>query len=167
MSMETEIVYGEWIIIDGEYGVSLYPSEYFTADDAMANYGVIGCNIYEIDNVSGYCARLTMPGFLDSTEWQGPYGSEREAMRDLEKIFDLKGAFLSETDSRETSEELLATIWDISCEMNPGDVYRTADAIWHSPGDLMVNIVERVTNNHAKSPKDYYWGAAGNNWAED
>lgn len=35
---------------------------------------------------AGYYARLTMPGYMDSTDWRGPYRNENEALRELEEI---------------------------------------------------------------------------------
>mgnify|MGYP000736345245 CR=1 FL=1 len=163
MSMQSEIIYGNWIIIDGAYGVSVYPGEYFTIDDAIVDYGG---RVYEIDSTLGYCARLTMPGFLDSTEWIGPYDSEREAMRDIETMFDLEGVFLSENDSRETSPEILSAIWNVAKYIDPVNVYATADEIWQSPGDFLASIVDKVTDNHQNPAEDYCWGASGHKWAE-
>jgi len=42
--METETMFGQWIILDGVYGVSVYPEDYFsevgpfTSEQAAADY---------------------------------------------------------------------------------------------------------------------------------
>lgn len=36
-----------------------------------------------------YCARLSASGYLDCTDWQGPYGSVERAEKDLAETYDL------------------------------------------------------------------------------
>jgi len=83
--MRPETMHGEWIVIDGDYGVSVYPAAYFDESEAKAEYG---SRVYECETIAGWAARLSMPGFLDATEWQGPYDSEAEALRDLEALYE-------------------------------------------------------------------------------
>ena len=37
----------------------------------------------------GYVARLSAPGYMDCTEWEGPFGSVEEAMASLADHFDI------------------------------------------------------------------------------
>ena len=37
----------------------------------------------------GYVARMSAPGYMDCTEWEGPFGSVQEAMVALEESFEL------------------------------------------------------------------------------
>jgi len=83
-TMKPETVYGDWIVIDGDYGVSVYPGEYFDEIEAKADYGG---RVYECETITGWAARLSMPGFIDSTDWQGPYDSENAALQDVETIY--------------------------------------------------------------------------------
>ena len=41
------------------------------------------------DIATGWWARLSAPGFLDCTDWQGPYDSEEKALEELAETFDL------------------------------------------------------------------------------
>jgi hypothetical protein len=41
------------------------------------------------DSGPGWYARLTAPGYLDCTEWQGPYPSVFRAVRDLLRHFEI------------------------------------------------------------------------------
>jgi hypothetical protein len=91
--MENETMFGEWIILDGVYGVSLYPGDHFCEGDALADYlgtDKIAENIskvHECETIIGWAARLSMPGYLDCTDWHGPYDTEREALRDLKTLY--------------------------------------------------------------------------------
>ena len=38
---------------------------------------------------TGWCARLSAPGYMDCTEWCGPYRTEAEAIKALVDMFDL------------------------------------------------------------------------------
>ena len=37
--------------------------------------------------VEGWFARLSAPGYLDCTDWSGPFASEKEAMEYLEELY--------------------------------------------------------------------------------
>jgi len=84
-TMETETMFGEWIVIDGVYGVSVYPGDHFYEGDALADYlgtDRLAENISKVEKcetVQGWCARLSMSGYLDCTEWVGPFTSEQAA----------------------------------------------------------------------------------------
>lgn len=47
-----------------------------------------GCTV-TIERASGWWSRLSAPGYLDCTDWQGPYKTEREALDDLAKTHDV------------------------------------------------------------------------------
>lgn len=48
-----------------------------------------GIEIYEIDVESGWFAHLTAPGYMDQTEWSGPYKTKREAEDFIEEMYDV------------------------------------------------------------------------------
>lgn len=103
--MQPEIVEQYWVRVDGSNGVELVPcdvcgrlpvpgpheaeedyrrrcwaqvKEYFSSSAAL-----------DIEEVRGWGARLQAPGYLDSTEWQGPYDSYREALYAVCEDYDL------------------------------------------------------------------------------
>lgn len=41
------------------------------------------------DDCSGFYARLSAPGYLDCTEWCGPFKTEAEALRYVMTLFDV------------------------------------------------------------------------------
>lgn len=56
-----------WWKIDGSNGTEYFPCEYFGRSDALEAYGV--CDADTVEEVSGYGCRLSMPGYLDCTDW--------------------------------------------------------------------------------------------------
>ena len=46
-----------------------------------------GNDLYEIARKTGFFSRLSMPGYLDCTEWHGPFDTERKAAEYLEDIY--------------------------------------------------------------------------------
>ena len=44
---------------------------------------------YQVRRVPGYFARLSAPGYLDCTDWYGPYKTLAEAKEHLSAIFDV------------------------------------------------------------------------------
>lgn len=41
---------------------------------------VEGSEVYSIEKKKGWFGRLSAPGYMDATEWQGPYRTERQAL---------------------------------------------------------------------------------------
>ena len=72
--------------------------------------------------------------------------------------------WLAQSDSRETSPEILAAIFAVA-ENHTED---TLDVIWGDPEryDLLVTIYEIVTQNGLNDPTDFFWGANGSSWAD-
>lgn len=70
--MDKQIVYDRWVIVDTTQGTVCIPQEYVgkttqpTAKD-VADY--IDGEFISAEIIDGYGARLSMPGYLDCTEW--------------------------------------------------------------------------------------------------
>jgi hypothetical protein len=99
-TMEKQIVYGEWYEIDGDNGTEYINSDLVSVDldefyqdhertdipPGLKDY-VISEKVYSpIKIVKGYGARLTMPGFLDATEW-AVFETEKEAEEYLDEEY--------------------------------------------------------------------------------
>ena len=85
MTMEQiETMDGQWTVIDGGNGVSIYPEE-IKILDAIEDYGIGG--ICSIEVQYGWAARYTMSGFLDCTDWAGVFDSEDQAAEHLRDIY--------------------------------------------------------------------------------
>jgi hypothetical protein len=70
---------GKWDVIEDKYG-----------DVSVVPHGTIGYAEPEedeypkiLETLSGWCSRLSAPGYMDCTEWSGPFATQNEAWRDL------------------------------------------------------------------------------------
>jgi len=83
--MEPETCYTYWITWEDSEGCHLAPytslrSDYREVEEVR--------NIVESDHPA-WLSRLSAPGYLDSTEWEGPYDSEKEALEALAETYSL------------------------------------------------------------------------------
>ena len=74
--MKPEIFKGTCWQADTNNGIELYPCDYF---DSLSVADITDCGEDDIEKVYGYFARLSMPGYMDCTEWCGPFKTEAEA----------------------------------------------------------------------------------------
>lgn len=85
--MKTEVIEGQWIVIDGINGVSVYlHPELFSILDAIEDYGFEG--ITSIEVAYGYSGRLSASGYLDCTEWQGVFSTADACAAFLEELYE-------------------------------------------------------------------------------
>jgi hypothetical protein len=48
-----------------------------------------GSRIEEVERCEGWYARLSAPGYLDATEWHGPFDTEAEALASVKEMFEV------------------------------------------------------------------------------
>src|SRR5512146_2117415 len=101
--MQPEVYYGEYYSVETTAGTEIIPvdvsgkvssirelTDYCEEQITQLEYISYGCDGYpwiEPPMVrEGYLARLTMPGYLDSTAW-GAYSSEEEAREALDDMY--------------------------------------------------------------------------------
>lgn len=65
-------------------GIVSYPGEYFFPAEVAKMHDA---DVEDVETVIGWFARLSAPGYMDCTEWQGPYETEAEALADLAETF--------------------------------------------------------------------------------
>ena len=92
----------KWVQIDGTEGVVNVPIELLPQFEHMSNPELSTVNpgldqyyngeIWEVDIVEGHGARLSMPGYMDCTEWS-VYDSVEEARKGLEETYDIDVRF--------------------------------------------------------------------------
>lgn len=90
-------------------------------------------------------------------------GADDNETRQIRSGLDLENKFLASAENRETSDEIMNAIWRVA-----GCDYRSAVSLWeHGPDSAqLASIVEITTGNGRDGkPEDYFWGAAGNDWA--
>lgn len=61
------------------------PLDVFSLTDYLSKDG----DVVSIERASGWWSRLSAPGYLDCTDWQGPYTSADEALKDLAETHDI------------------------------------------------------------------------------
>ena len=95
--MKPEITEKEcWWVIYGEEGTYYYPMCQFTKKAAEDDYP----NFDSLDSCTGYGSRLSMPGFLDCTQW-AVFDTAAEAAEDL------LNQYYDRPDDEMTAEEVL------------------------------------------------------------
>jgi hypothetical protein len=84
--MRPQIVNEKFFRIEDQHGDSrLVPADaYGTAEKAAQEEGV---DVENVTEESGWFAQLSAPGYLDQTDWEGPFGSEEEARAHLEEMY--------------------------------------------------------------------------------
>lgn len=101
--------------------------------------------------VPGHWSAETIANLVDEV-----ISSARSAIEE-----DAKAAFLQESESRETSPEILEACWCVSDR-----TYDGADRVWGDPTDEeALSIWESVTRNGLRPSSEFFWGAAGSKWA--
>jgi len=61
-------------------------TEYPGNEEAAEAYGV---EPEDVETVFGWFSRLSEPGYLDCTDWSGPYDTEEEAARECREMYDI------------------------------------------------------------------------------
>lgn len=118
--MKPEVVQGTWLIVDTDLGGEVIPSDVVDMKEARelqsmmaADPGVPvdlkdfdlgkyvqGSQLYELDIKEGFGARLSAPGYLDSTDWTF-FDNEADAMEYLENAYG--------SDDESDDEQMLAS----------------------------------------------------------
>ena len=86
--MQAEIFHGHCQVIrNTREGDIITPEEYAQYpgnEDAAQAYGV---SADDVETVFGWFARLSAPGYMDCTEWSGPFDSEQAARDELREMY--------------------------------------------------------------------------------
>jgi hypothetical protein len=73
-----------WQDVEGQPLVPEDCAEYRGNEEAAKAYGL---EPEEVKTVFGWCARLSAPGYLDCTDWAGPFETEEEAIVALYEMY--------------------------------------------------------------------------------
>ena len=79
--MKPEIIRASMIDVDTDAGHVLVPAGVFNTSNPLEF--TEGTKLFGTDKVSGWFARLSAPGFMDCTEWEGPFDTEWEAKAEI------------------------------------------------------------------------------------
>lgn len=102
---------------------------------------------YIHETVTGkYFARFSAPGYMDATDWQGPYDTEEEARADLATTFDVcPGCWEACWDSDEPCVQVCSACEEehepnegskYACPVMGPSGYVPAPMVWKRPEDL-------------------------------
>jgi len=59
----------------------------FSQDEALELIAEAGAEIDPTEDLAGYYFRLSAPGYLDCTDWSGPYATEDGAVANMLSIY--------------------------------------------------------------------------------
>lgn len=93
--MEPEIIHTTMYSAEKNGETLTFPSVCFGKADVASEADV---EEDEIEEQTGWWARLSAPGYMDATEWLGPYETEDEAKDDLAEENNLCPSCLAELD---------------------------------------------------------------------
>lgn len=93
MFMKPEAIFGKFIIVETTNGTEIYPEGILSEDDIkdiILTQNICEDNTLDYETVEGWFGRLSASGYMDCTEWSGPYQSEEEALRSIEELYGLE-----------------------------------------------------------------------------
>lgn len=85
--MVPEVYEGSMWVVEDVWGQSFsFPADMFSKKEAR-NYV---SHARSTESMSGIFVRLSAPGYMDCTEWDGPFTTEEEALEHLKETYDLE-----------------------------------------------------------------------------
>lgn len=82
--MEPETFLGEmWVGENTNGDYFMYPADSFGKDEILSQEGKDS----EIELQKGWWGRMSAPGYLDATDWMGPYESEEALLTELQDMY--------------------------------------------------------------------------------
>ena len=85
--MQKQIVTMTAYIVETSDGTEIVPENCGVNGESDLHNYVNGLEIYEVNKAQGFYARLSAPGYMDCTDWIGPYDTEQEAMTELDNLY--------------------------------------------------------------------------------
>ena len=88
--MQPRAEYGHWVRVTGPDGtVALLPGDFFATlppeQPALVEFLGWPPGSMEVEVITGWCSQYSADGFLDCSDWQGPYDTEGEALEELKR----------------------------------------------------------------------------------
>lgn len=78
--MEKEIVHGAFVLVENKIGEGEWVEAEYLGDFISDGFTVE-------EKATGWFARLSAPGYMDRTEWAGPFKSAEEAEAELDEMY--------------------------------------------------------------------------------
>ena len=89
-------------VVETNDGDVMYPKDDFSIEQVCDETGATKDDVSES---SGWFARLSAPGYMDSTDWSGPFPSHAVAMKHIEDMYDVNPETGDDLDSIEDDED--------------------------------------------------------------
>ncbi len=92
--MENEIVFGWFDVFESSQGTQCVPEAILTMDEILEQ--INNTNVHTekdahakglYEHIQGWFCRLSAPGYMDCTEWTGPFESEEECVNYLTETY--------------------------------------------------------------------------------
>lgn len=103
--MQPTAEFGDWLVIDGDCGgqvisLDILPEQLIrdilAGDEPDLNDIALviqdfceSRRLFSAEIQSGWCSKLSAAGYLDQTDWQGPYETEAEALAEVCDTYDV------------------------------------------------------------------------------
>lgn len=84
--------------VDTDCGYYTVPADVLSASDFGSNGRPLktailkyteGSKVRSIKKIKGWFARLSAPGYMDATDWQGPYKTEKAALDAVKDLYEV------------------------------------------------------------------------------
>lgn len=83
--MQNEVVYKTFHqLYTLNEGICSYPAHSVSAAEVAKIHGE---DIEDVETITGWFARMSAPGYLDCTEWCGPFETEEDAINHLSEMY--------------------------------------------------------------------------------
>lgn len=89
--MQPEYTNEDFYDVENDYGESwLVPADLVGSSPSLEDFrDYVEGEPADFEKQSGWFFRLSAPGYMDATEWSGPYGSLQEAKKELEELYEV------------------------------------------------------------------------------
>ena len=121
--MDLYTQHGSWYVVDGNVGGAVIPADVVggigpsevlqTGDVGFTEYAAMlapyyeGTALHEVSMVVGWCARYSAAGYMDCTDWCGPYSTEDDALRACREMYGSDEDEDEDDDGSDSSDEEL------------------------------------------------------------
>ncbi len=83
--LRPQAIHDLFVVCETTSGVEVFPADAVGLNESYADYTT--GTIASVELVTGWFARLSAPGYMDCTEWSGPFPSEEAALAHLEEMY--------------------------------------------------------------------------------
>jgi hypothetical protein len=94
--MQLMAEHGDWYVVETSSGTYTIPEDVVGEEPYENIYALepyVEGEPESFELKTGWCAHYSAPGYLDQTDWMGPYETEEEALKECQELYgDEEGA---------------------------------------------------------------------------